>query len=92
MITSYAPFVAFLGLVVGALGAYLAAARRLSGRVRTSDAAELWKESSAIRRELEERNRYLSIRLDKLSDELNVLRQENARLLRLVNGATRKDT
>lgn len=38
-----------LAAVVGGLVTYLVAARQLSGRVATTDAAELWKESGAIR-------------------------------------------
>jgi hypothetical protein len=83
---SNAPLLAFIGVVAGALGAYLAAARRLSGKVRTSDAAQLWEESRAIRTELENRNRYLVKRLDALETKYDELRQENAKLLRLVNG------
>jgi hypothetical protein len=87
--TSYAPLLTFLGLIIGALGTYLIAARRLSGKVTTSDAAELWKESREIRIELEGRNRYLSKRLDELASELADLRRENSRLMRLINGEKR---
>jgi hypothetical protein len=35
--------------VVGLAGGYLRLNRKLSGRINTSEAAELWKESTAIR-------------------------------------------
>ena len=87
---SNAPLLTFIGVVVGALGAYLAAARRLSGKVTTSDAAQLWAESRAIRQELEDRNRYLVSRLDALETKYDELQRENARLLRLINGKEAK--
>lgn len=35
--------------LLAALGGWLVAARRLSGRIATSEAADLWKEAGAIR-------------------------------------------
>ena len=46
--------------------AYLVAARKTSGRIRSSDASELWEESSAIRRECAERVRILEARVKEL--------------------------
>ena len=37
--------------VVGPLGAYLVAARRMSGQVKTSDASDLWREAGEMRSE-----------------------------------------
>lgn len=44
-----AAIAAVIGIVVAPLLTYLAASRRLSGRIGTSDADRLWKESSDIR-------------------------------------------
>ena len=41
--------VAIVAAVAAPLGAYLLAARRMSGKIGTSDAKELWSESRAIR-------------------------------------------
>lgn len=47
---SSTPWVAGVAAVVfGALGTYLAVVRKLSGKIATTDASELWKESAAIR-------------------------------------------
>ena len=40
---------AIVAAAVGPIGAYLVAARRLSGKVTNSDAEQLWAESKAIR-------------------------------------------
>jgi len=41
--------------VIAPLGAYLLAARKMSGKVATSDANALWKEASAIRDDYRDR-------------------------------------
>lgn len=40
------------GAAAGGIGAYLIARRKGSGRVITSEATDLWKESAALRRDL----------------------------------------
>ena len=45
--------------LLGPLGAYIVAARRMSGKIATSDASDLWKESAAIRTSLQLRNEQL---------------------------------
>lgn len=44
-------FLAVIGTVVGGILAYLGVYRRLSGKIATSDAAQLWKENDALRTE-----------------------------------------
>jgi hypothetical protein len=73
--------------VIAPIGAYLLAARKMSGKIGTSDATELWKESKAIRDDyrtrisgLVERIRELELRSDKLEDMNTVLVRENTRL------------
>jgi hypothetical protein len=41
--------IAVLAAAIGPIGAYLVAARRLSGKINNSDAEQLWAESKAIR-------------------------------------------
>ncbi len=41
--------------VVGPLGAYIATARKMSGKIATSDAQQLWEESRSIREWSEKR-------------------------------------
>lgn len=41
--------VAVIAAALGPIGAYLVAARRLSGKIANSDAEQLWEESRAIR-------------------------------------------
>jgi predicted RNase H-like nuclease (RuvC/YqgF family) len=73
---------------VGApIGAYLVASRQFSGKIETSDAAELWAESRAIRewsakrmRELNELVGNLEIRVRDLELHNGTLEAENKKL------------
>jgi malate synthase len=69
---------ALLG-ILSALGgsfiAYLAVVRRLSGKIKTSDAAQLWEESRSIRQDLEKRNQYLRDQLDKCGQRIDKLEE-----------------
>lgn len=63
--------------LLAALGGWLVAARRLSGRIATSEAAELWKEAGAIRNDYrarlamaDERTRELEVRLRECEKQL----------------------
>ena len=69
---------------VTALGAYLASVRRLSGKIGTSEAEDLWAESASIREDYrvriniaEERARRLEERVDKLEDLNQLLSLDN---------------
>ena len=62
--------------------AYLLAVRKTSGRIRSSDASELWEEAGNIRRECAERVRALEARVSELEQMNLILRAENTRLLR----------
>lgn len=73
--------------MVAPLGAYLLAARRMSGKVDTSTATELWTEARAIRSDYREqlagaadRTRLLEERVAKLEGQNNDLVQENLAL------------
>lgn len=86
--------IAIIVAIVGPLATFLAVARKLSGRIVTSEAGDLWQESAAIRTDLLRRNEWLSQKLDNtvtrlqviedqlrdLSTEVQNLRGENGRL------------
>lgn len=56
--------------LVAAAGAYLAAAKRFSGRIESSDAAQLWEESRSIRAYLNEEITGLKTRIAGLEREI----------------------
>lgn len=60
--------VAILGVVFAPLLTYLIAARKLSGKIQTSEAGDLWEEASKLRQEYREE----AIRL---SGEIAILRR-----------------
>jgi len=73
---------------IAALGAYLAASRRLSGKINTSEASQLWQESASIREDYRERlsmseRRTLGLeeRVAQLERDNNLLTRENGTLL-----------
>jgi chromosome segregation ATPase len=86
--------IAIVAAIAGPLGAYLVAARRFSGKIASSDATDLWKESSAIREwsgsqiaalsenvtRLEQRVRDLENAERELARENTVLVRENEKL------------
>lgn len=89
---SVAAIVAVLSVLLSPLIAYVVAARRLSGKVNTSEASELWKESSSIREDYRERLRYaddairrLEERVSSLENSNDDLRIENARLRAIID-------
>ena len=70
----------------GPLLAYLGAVRKTSGRIRASDASDLWEEAGNIRRECAERVRVLEERLRWEEERAMKLMEENRRLQRLAAG------
>lgn len=66
--------------VVTSLGAYFAAARRLSGTVRTSTAEDLWAESSRMREDLQKRVTELETLVDRMQVRIDTLLDENVQL------------
>lgn len=71
--------------VVGAMGAYLAAVRKLSGTVGTSTADDLWEESRAIRQDYQRRIEELNQVIRGMTDRIDVLEKRNDALY-LENG------
>jgi chromosome segregation ATPase len=73
--------------LAGALGAYLAALRKLSGTVKHSEAEQIWTQTQALINDLQERNKFLRDRLDRcearidgLETRIDVLGEANATL------------
>lgn len=63
-----------LAAVITAFVTYLIARRQSSGRVGTSDAATLWEESQAMRKELRDEVRELRIEISQNRKEIDQLR------------------
>ena len=70
--------------LVTAFGAYLASVRKLSGKIGTSEASDLWEESADIRKDYraqllmeQQRTARLEQRVDKLEDVNNLLTLDN---------------
>jgi len=55
--------------LVGPLGAYLVAAHKMSGKIATTEAAQLWEESRAIRE-------WSAARIDKCDEEIARLTEQ----------------
>lgn len=70
-----------VGVVLGPLLTYLIAARRLSGRIKDSEASELWAESRSIRDWTTERVRELTQHVDQLETRITELEVKNGELL-----------
>lgn len=72
---------AVLAAIVAGLASYLAAARKLSGKINTSDAAELWTESRSIREWSAERISALSTQVSELEHRIEVVEGYNLALV-----------
>lgn len=74
-------------ILIGPIGAFIVATRRLSGKIATSDAGELWSESASIREDYRQRlekadarQAVLEARVAQLEDANNKLFRENIEL------------
>lgn len=72
---------AVLASIVAGLASYLAAARKLSGKINTSDAAELWTESRSIREWSAERIAHLTAQVTELEHRIEVVEGYNLALV-----------
>lgn len=68
--------VALVAALASPVVAYLTAVWRLSGRVQTSEAKDLWKAQEDFRADLLERNEFLRGRLDTCSTKIDDLEQK----------------
>lgn len=75
-----AAIVAIIAAIGAPLAAYLVAAKRFSGRIESSDAAELWAESRSIRDWSQRRIDELQREVTRLREELRVARGRIAEL------------
>ena len=66
--------------IIGPLGAYLVAARRFSGKIGSSDAAQLWEESRSIRGWSTTRIGELNALVGRLEGRVGVVEGQNAGL------------
>lgn len=78
MDSSAALALALAAAVVGPLGAYIVAARRLSGKIATSDADSLWTEARSMRDEYRVRLGEANEQIGKLRERVAVVEKENA--------------
>lgn len=76
-----ASMLAIVAVVIAPLGAYLVAARRLSGKIGTSDASELWIESRSIREDYRDRIVAANDRIAQLSARVEQCEGRNNDLL-----------
>lgn len=72
--------VAIVVALIAPLGAYLAAARKMSGQIRNSEAVDLWKESSDIRKWSTDRVKELDDTVGKLERRLTEVEHANGEL------------
>lgn len=61
-----------LAASVAAVGAYVAAARRLSGRIETTEAASLWEESASIREDYRAQLHDAGLKIRHLEERLEI--------------------
>ena len=71
---------AVVAVLIAPLVGYLAASRRLSGKIATSDAEQLWAESKAIREDYRGQIISANKRVARLEERVVVLEQHNSDL------------
>jgi regulator of replication initiation timing len=83
--------IAIVVALIGPFATYLVAVRQLSGKIKNSDAEQLWEESRSIRewstnrnKELVEQIELLKLRLDELEQSNRALVAENEHLRQTV--------
>jgi hypothetical protein len=73
-------YVAVAVALLGPLGAYLVAARQMSGKIKNSEASELWAESRSIRDWSSARIKECHEHIDELEKRIDELEEENRKL------------
>jgi predicted RNase H-like nuclease (RuvC/YqgF family) len=81
--------IALAAVILGPLLTYLAAVKRLSGKISTSAADDLWAESKDIREMLQGRNEFLDSKITRLEARIDDLEARNDALY-LENGNLRR--
>jgi chromosome segregation ATPase len=71
-----------VGIAVTGLVTYIVASRRMSGKIATSDATDLWKESQSIRDDYRDRLDQSNGRTVRLEERLAILESRNVDLAR----------
>lgn len=61
---------------LGALGAYIAAAKKLSGKINTSEASQLWEESRSIRDDYRDQLKVANDTIKDLRDRIKLLEEQ----------------
>jgi predicted RNase H-like nuclease (RuvC/YqgF family) len=83
MSVSTPALVALLALIASVLGSvvtYLVAVRRLSGKVKTTEAEDLWREAGALRKEYLDAAEDLRSQLRDCRERIAVIEMDNERL------------
>jgi chromosome segregation ATPase len=83
-------YIALGALLIAPLVSYLAASRRLSGKIGTSDAKELWSESRSIRDDYRVQIDRANSRVKQLEDRVGALEERNHRLTQENEGLRRQ--
>lgn len=73
--------VAIVAAIAGPLAAYLAAAKRFSGKIESSAATDLWAESRAIREWSQARIKELNDHIEQLEERVRCLEEQNEQLI-----------
>jgi predicted RNase H-like nuclease (RuvC/YqgF family) len=76
-----ATLVPAIAMLVAAIGTYIAMARKLSGKIATSEAEQLWKESAAIREDYRSRIQHSDAKIVALESRVCALEKANVDLL-----------
>lgn len=71
---------AIVALIVGPLFAYIGISRRLSGKIGTSEAADLWAESRSLREDAAQKLALSEGRINVLEVRVRELEKDNTRL------------
>lgn len=82
-------YLAIAAAIAGPIGAYLLAAKRLSGSIKSSEASDLWKESASLREDLMSRIRTLNGTIENCEKRIEELEARNQKLW-LENGTQRQ--
>lgn len=75
-----APVLVLVGICISSVVTWLIARRSTSGSISTSDAASLWAESNALRKEYRDRAEQLEAQLQEVNDKLQTMTDELSKL------------